>query len=71
MDSGDSVGDLGDTCACLNSTNICVGAIKQTVKTSVTVNGRRTAVSVDSRILVLVIVEPDSLSLGACEYWAL
>jgi len=68
MDSGDLMGDGSNTrCTRLDSTHICIRSIKKTVETSVSIHGAWAAMGVHSRVLIRVIVEPDSLGLCSPE----
>ena len=68
MDACDLVGHCGHTWgASFYAAYICVGTIEETIKLTIGIDGAWATMSVDTRILVLIIVESDSVGLSALQ----
>ena len=68
MDACDLVGHCGHTWgASFHTAHICVGTIEETIKLTTGIDGAWATMSVDTRILVLIVVESDSVGLSALQ----
>ena len=68
MDACDLVGHCGHTWgASFDAAYICVGTIEETIKLTISINGAWATMSVNTCILVLIVVESDSIGLGALQ----
>ena len=68
MDAGNLVSDGSDvSCTSLDAAHISIRAIKKTVELTVGIDSAGTAMRVHTRVLILIVVEPDCIGLGACQ----